>query len=157
MKASGAPLLSANRPDGSRLTLLETALISSGILCKRGSDSRILLDVRAGVFSVSASQDDSRLTLAACLPLTGYMKGERPLQQLLYSVGKAVPGVRWVITTTNVHLIAERLAHSTSADDSIWIIGASHLLDQAMMEVDTQARLQEHSLWHFANIRSVAP
>jgi len=84
------------------------------------------------------------------------MKGERPLQQLLYSVGKAVPGVRWVITTENVNLVAERLAQSTPADDSIWIIGASHLLDQAIKEVDTQARLPENGLWHFANIRSVA-
>ena len=137
--------------------LLEMALISGGISCLRESDDGLLLDVRAGVYSVAASHDDSRLTLAACLPLAGYMKGERPLQQLLYSVGKAVPGVCWVITTRNVHLIAERLAQSTPADDSIWIIGASHLLDRAMMEVDTRARLPEHSLWHFANIRSVAP
>ena len=85
------------------------------------------------------------------------MKGERPLQQLLYSVGKAVSGVRWVIATEYVHLVAERLAPSTPADDSIWIIGASHLLDQAISQLDKQARLPEHSLWHFVNVRSVAP
>ena len=137
--------------------LLEMALISGGISCSRESADGLLLDVRAGVYTVMSSEDDSRLTLSANLPLAGYMKGERPLQQLLYSVGKAVPGVRWVITTRNVHLIAERLTQSTPADDVVWIIGASHLLDQAMMEVDTQARLPEHTLWHFANIRSVAP
>ena len=157
MKASGAPSLFASRPDDSRLTLLEMALISGGISCSRGSDDRLLLDVRAGVYSVTSSEDDSRLTLSASLPLAGYMKGERPLQQLLYSVGKAISGVRWVIATEYVHLVAERLAPSTPADDSIWIIGASHLLDQAMKEVDTQARLPENGLWHFANIRSVAP
>ncbi len=157
MKASGAPSLFASRPDGDRLTLLEMALISSGISCSRGCDDRLLLPVRAGVYSVTTSEDDSRLTLSASLPLDGYMKGERPLQQLLYNVGKAVPGVRWVITTENVNLVAERLAQSTPADDSIWIIGASHLLDQAIKEVDTQARLPEHGLWHFANLRSVAP
>lgn len=156
MKASGAPSLFVSRPDGGRLTLLEMALISGGISCSRGNDDVLLLDVRAGVYSVTSSDDDSRLTLSANLTLAGYMKGERPLQQLLYSVGEANPGVRWVITTTFVHLIAERLATSTPADDSIWIIGASHLLDQAIKEVDTLARLPEHGLWHFANVRSVA-
>jgi hypothetical protein len=36
------------------------------------------------------------------------------------------------------------------------VIGASCLLDQAIRQVDTLARLPEHSLWHFAKIRSVA-
>ncbi|MFN7829736.1 MAG: hypothetical protein ACK5NX_00890 [Armatimonadota bacterium] len=84
-------------------------------------------------------------------------KGESPLQQLLHKVGKAVPGVRWDITTENVHLVTERLFDATPEDDSIWINGASHLLDQAMKEVDTQARLPEHGLWHFANLRSAVP
>ncbi|MEY3602360.1 MAG: hypothetical protein RL169_1604 [Armatimonadota bacterium] len=137
--------------------LLEMALISSGISCSRGTDDWLLLTVRAGVYSVTSSEDDSQLTLSASLPLAGYVKGESPLQRLLYNVGKAVPGVRWVITTENVHLVTERLFDATPEDDSLWVIGASCLLDQAIKEVDTQARLPEHGLWHFANLRSVAP
>lgn len=157
MKASGAPSLFANRSETERITLLEMALISSGIACRRGSSEDLHLDVSAGVYSLSASDDESLLTLSAHLPLVGYLKGERPLQQLLYRVGEAVPGVRWVITPQSVILLVERLFHATPEDDSLWVIGASCLLDQAIREVDTLARLPEHSLWHFANLRSVAP
>ena len=157
MKASGAPSLFANRSDTERIALLEMALVSSGIACRRGCSEDLLLDVSAGVYSLSASDDDSMLTLSAHLPLVGYLKGERPLQQLLYSVGEAVPGVRWVRTPQSVILLVERLFHATPEDDSLWVIGASCLLDQAIREVDTLARLPEHSLWHFANLRSVAP
>lgn len=156
MKAIGAPSLFANRSDTERITLLEMALVSSGIACRRGSSEDLLLDVSAGVYSLSASDDDSLLTLSAHLPLVGYLKGECPLQQLLYNVGKAVPGVRWVITTENVHLVVERIGNATTADDVFWVIGASGLLDQAISELDTQARKPEHMLWHFAKIRSVA-
>ena len=62
------------------------------------------------------------------------MKGESPLQQLLYNVGKAVSGVRWVITTENVHLVAERLFHATPEDDSLWVIWATCPVDQATKE-----------------------
>ena len=137
--------------------LLETALISSGISCSRGSGDRLLLAVRAGVYSVTSSEDDSQLTICASLPLAGYMKGESPLQALLYSVGEAVPGVRWVVTPQTVILLVERLFHATPEDDSLWVIGASMLLDQAISQLDKQARLPEHSLWHFVNVRSVAP
>ncbi|MFM7189136.1 MAG: hypothetical protein ACKO14_15125 [Armatimonadota bacterium] len=106
---------------------------------------------------MTSSEDDSQLTLSAHLPLTGYLKGECPLQELLYNAGKAVLGVRWVITTENVYLVAERLFHATPEDDSLWVIGATCLLDQAIKEVDTLARRPKHNLWHFANLRSVAP
>ena len=98
----------------------------------------------------------SILTLSAHLPLVGYLKGERPLQQLLYSVGKTIAGVRWMMSTENVQLVVERIGNATIADDVLWVIGASGLLDQAISELDTQARKPEHSLWHFAKIRSVA-
>ena len=156
MKASGAPSLFANRSDIERITLLEMALVSSGIACRRGSSEDLNIDVSAGVYSLSASEDDSLLTLSAHLPLVGYLKDERPLQQLLYSVGKTIAGVRWVLSTENVHLVVERIGNATIADDVLWVIGASGLLDQAISELDTQARKPEHSLWHFAKIRSVA-
>ena len=156
MKASGAPSLFANRSETERITLLEMALISGGISCSRGSDEDLHLDVSAGVYSLSASEDNSLLTLSAHLPLVGYLKGERPLQQLLYSVGKTIAGVRWMMTTENVHFVVERIGTATTADDVLWVIGASGLLDQAISELDTQARKPEHSLWHFAKIRSVA-
>ncbi len=155
MKASGVLSLSANLPDNSRLAQLELGIISSGIACSRGSNDCLLLDVRAGVYTVAPSEDDSRLTLSANLSLNGYMKGERPLQQLMYSVGKAVPGVRWLITSEFVFLVVERLSRSTPEDDAVWMIGACHVLDRAITEVDRLARQAEHSLWHFANVRSV--
>ena len=157
MKASGAPSLFASRSETERIALLEMALVSSGIACRRGSYEDLLLDVSAGVYSLSASDDDSMLTLSAHLPLVGYLKGERPLQQLLYTVGKTIAGVRWVMSTENVHLVVERIGNATIADDVLWVIGVSGLLDQAISELDTQARKSEHSLWHFANLRSVAP
>ena len=157
MKASGAPSLFANRSDTKRIARLEIALVSSGIACRRGGSEDLHLDVSAGVYSLSASEDDSLLTLSAHLPLACYLKGERPLQQLLYSVGKTIAGVRWVMSTENVHLVVERIGNATIADDVLWVIGASGLLDQAISELDTQARKPEHSLWHFANLRSVAP
>ena len=156
MKASGAPSLSVSLRDGGRLALLEMALISGGISCSKGSEENLLLVVRAGVYSVTTSKDDSLLTLSASLPLAGYMKGGRALQQLLYAVGKASPGVRWIIAPKSVQLVVERLCHRNPADDSLWVIGASLLLDEAVALLDKQARMPEHGLWHFANIRSVA-
>lgn len=131
-------------------------LTSSGISCSKGSDGSLFLDVRAGVYTVTVSNDDSMVTVSACVSLNGYLRGDRPLQQLLYCIGKEVPGVRWVITHQCVILLVERLVNSTPEDDSLWVIGASCLLDQAIQEVDTLARLPQHSLWYFANIRSVA-
>ena len=156
MKASGAPSLFANRSDTKRIARLEMALVSSGIACRRGGSEDLHLDVSAGVYSLSASEDDSLLTLSAHLPLAGYLKGERPLQHLLDSVGEGVSGVRWMMSTENVHLVVERIGNATIADDVLWVIGSSGLLDQAISELDTQARTPEHSLWHFAKIRSVA-
>jgi hypothetical protein len=132
------------------------ALISGGISCSKGSEENLLLVVRAGVYSVTTSKDDSLLTLSASLPLAGYTKGGRALQQLLYAVGKASPGVRWIIAPKSVQLVVERLCHCNPADDSLWVIGASLLLDEAVALLDKQARMPEHGLWHFANIRSVA-
>lgn len=156
MKASGAPSLFANRSDTERIARLEMALVSSGIACRRVYSDDLLLDVSAGVYSLSASDDDPLLTLSAHTPLVGYLKGERPLQQLLYSVGKVMTGVRWMMSTDHVHLVVKRIGHATIADDVLWVIGASGLLDQAISELDTQARKPEHGLWHFAKIRSVA-
>lgn len=136
---------------------MKKALISSGISCSRGSGNSLLLDVPAGVYPVTNSDDESTLTLSARLPLTGYLKGERPLQELFYYVGKTVPGVRWVVTSNDVHLVVDRLVDSTPEDDSRWVIGASSLLDQAISELDMLARRPKHNLWHFANLRSVAP
>lgn len=147
----------ANRSETERITLLEMALISGDISCSRGSDEGLHLDVSTDVYLLSTSDDDSLLTLSAHLPLVGYLKGERPLQQLLYSVGKTIAGVRWMMTTENVHFVVERIGTATTADDVLWVIGASGLLDQAISELHTQACKLEHSLWHFAKIQSVAP
>ena len=53
--------------------LLEMPLISGGFSCSRGTDDWLLLPFRAGVYSVTSSEDDSRLTLSASLPLAGYV------------------------------------------------------------------------------------
>lgn len=156
MKANGVPSLSASLPERSRLALLETALIASGIPCSKGSDDVVVLTAPAGVYSITASADDSILALSASISLKGYMKGERALQQLLYNVGKATPGIRWLITPANVLLVAERFIQAPPDDDCLWVMGAAILLDQAIVALDNQARLPEHSLWHFANIRSIA-
>ena len=132
------------------------ALISSNISCWHGREENLLLDTPAGKYSVTATADDSVLTLTACLCLSGYLKGDRSLQQLLYAVGKASPGVRWFIASESVQLVVERLWQSNAEDDSLWVIGASLLLDEAIALLDKQARMPEHGLWHFANIRSSA-
>jgi len=132
------------------------ALISSNISCWQGREENLLLDTPAGKYSVTATADDSVLTLTACLSLSGYLKGDRALQQLLYAVGKASPGVRWFIASESVQLVVERLWQSNAEDDSLWVIGASLLLDEAIALLDKQARMPEHGLWHFANIRSSA-
>jgi len=157
MKASGAPSLSVSLRDGGRLAQLEMALISSNISCLQGREENLLLVASAGKYSVTATADDSVLTLTAHLCLSGYSKGDRALQQLLYSVGKASPGVRWIIAPQNVQLVVERLCRYNTEDDSLWVIGASMLLDDAIALLDKQARTPEHGLWHFANIRSSAP
>jgi len=156
MKASGAPSLFVSPLNDGRLALLEMAFISSGIACHKSGSEDLHLDVSAGVYSLSTSEDDSLLTLSARLSLVGYLKGDRALQQLLYAVGKASPGVRWIVNSESVYLVVERIGHATIADDVLWVIGVSGLLDQAINELDTQARKPEHSLWHFAKIRSVA-
>ncbi len=117
----------------------------------------VLLAVPAGVYSITASEDDSVLAISASISLKGYMKGERALQQLLYNVGKVTPGIRWIITPSSVLLVAERFIQAPPDDDCLWVLGGVILLDQAIAALDNQARLPEHSLWHFANIRSIAP